>query len=96
MYENQLLFNQEKTKCMLFGTRHKLANVMDFELNLQGVNISRVTEFCYLSVTLDEQLLWEEHINTVCVKSDKTFGTIVQNTQLSYQKGVSLCIQYPY
>ena len=39
MYENQLLFNQDKTKCMLFGTRQKLANVMDFELNLQGVNI---------------------------------------------------------
>ena len=56
MYENQLLFNQEKTKCMLFGTRHKLANVMDFELNLQGVNISRVTEFCYLGVILGEQL----------------------------------------
>ena len=40
-HENLLLFKQEKTKCMLFGTRQKLANVMDFELNLQGVNINR-------------------------------------------------------
>ena len=76
---------------MLFGTRQKLANVMDFELNLQGVNINRVTEFCYLGVTLDEQLLWKEHIDTVCVKVTKRLG-LLSRIRNCLTKKASLCV----
>ncbi len=76
MNQKRLLFNQEKTNCLLFGTRQKLAKATDFILNLHGKNSERVTEFCYLGVTLDEQLLWKQHINTVCAKATKPLGLL--------------------
>lgn len=52
---------------MLFGTGQKLANVTDFVLNQQRVNINRVTEFSYLGVVLDEQLLTKRRLSVYSI-----------------------------
>ena len=55
MENNKLVLNVTKTKCMLFGTKQKLANAF-FKIQLHGSDIDRVRNFCYLRVVLDEYL----------------------------------------
>ena len=56
--ENKLVLNQSKTKWMLFGTRQKLEHSSDIEIQFHGQNsIERISSFCYLGVTLDEEHL---------------------------------------
>ena len=74
LQENKLVLNQSKTKWMLFGTRQKLEHSSDTEIQLHGQNIERVKSFCYLGVTLDEHLSWNEHIEIICNKVSKRLG----------------------
>ena len=55
-------YHLTKTKCMLFGTKQKLANA-SFKTQLHGSDIERVRNFCYLGVTLEECLSWKEHVS---------------------------------
>ena len=58
LQENKLVLNQSKTKWMLFGTRQKLEHSSDIEIQFHGQNsIERISSFCYLGVTLDEEHL---------------------------------------
>ena len=41
---------------MLFGTKQNLENCLDHREQLNGKEIERVSSFCYLGVTLDENL----------------------------------------
>lgn len=53
---NRLDLNQNKTKWMLFGTKQNLEHCLDHRAQLNGKEIERVSSFCYLGVTLDENL----------------------------------------
>ena len=70
MENNKLVLNLTKTKCMLFGTKQKLANA-SFKIQLHDSDIDRVRNFCYLGVILDEDLSWKEHVSKVCTKVSK-------------------------
>ena len=75
MENNKLVLNLTKTKCMLFGTKQKLANA-SFKIQLHGSDIDRVRNFCYLGVILDEYLSWKEHVSKVCTKVNKRLGLL--------------------
>ena len=70
MKNSKLVLNLTKTKCMLFGTKQKLANA-SFKTQLRGSDIERVRNFCYRGVTLDECLSWKEHVSKVFTKVNK-------------------------
>ena len=53
---NQLVLDLTKTRSLLFGTAQKLAGATDFKILIQGKGINWVSKFCYLGVTLDENL----------------------------------------
>ena len=60
----------------LFGTRQKLEHSSDIEIQFHGQNIERVSSFCYLGVTLDEHLSWNEHVEIICHKVSKRPGLL--------------------
>ena len=62
---------------MLFGTRQKLEHSSDIEIQSHGQNIERVSSFCNLEVTLDEHLLWNEHVEIICNKVRKRLGLLL-------------------
>jgi len=69
--DNKLVLNQSKTKWLLIGTRQKLELSLTTKVELHGKHIDRVSSFCYLGVTLDEHLSWEEHTDSICSKVNK-------------------------
>ena len=48
MKSNQLVLNLTKTKSLLFDTAQELAGATDFKILIQGKEIDRVSNFCYL------------------------------------------------
>ena len=61
---------------MLFGTRQKLEHCSDHRIQLHGKEIDRLSSFCYLGVTLDENLSWNEHVELICNKVSKRLGLL--------------------
>lgn len=76
LQENKLVLNQSETKWMLLGTRQKLEHSSDIAIQSQGQKIERVSSFCYLGVTLDEHLSWNEHVEIICHKVSKRLGLL--------------------
>ena len=74
----RLVLNQSETKWMLFGTRQKLEHCSDHTIQLHWEEIDRVSSFCYLGVTLDKNLSWNEHVRVELVwkKVSKRLGLL--------------------
>ena len=68
MVDNELLLNESKTKTLLFGTRQKLGEGADFDININGTKLEQVYSFKYLGMTLHHQLNWKEQVESVGVK----------------------------
>ena len=69
--ENSLFPNKKKTERVLFGTETRLNSVEDFTVYVQGTPITRVLEYKYLGVTLDETLSWNTHVRFILSKAGK-------------------------
>ena len=76
MKSNQLVLSLTKTKSLLFGTAKKFAGATDFKILIEGKEIDRVSKFCYLGVTLDENLSWKGHVGEVFNKVNKRLGLL--------------------
>ena len=74
--DNSLFLNREKTECLLFGTRGKLSAVNSFNITIKGHAITRVSEFKYLGVVLDECLSWSTHVKHVISRAGKRVGIL--------------------
>ena len=74
--DNSLFLNREKTECLLFGTRGKLSAVNSFNITIKGHAITRVSEFKYLGVVLDECLSWSAHVKHVISRAGKRVGIL--------------------
>ena len=74
---NRMILNYSKTKSMLFGTIQQLkSSILQFNMQLDGKNIDRITNFNYLDVCLDEALTWNSHIDIMSSKVNKRLGLI--------------------
>ena len=73
---NKLTLNVSKTKCMLFGTPTCLGRSPPLELQHGGEAVEQVEEFKYLGVTLDSELKFDVHIESICKKISSRLGII--------------------
>ena len=75
-FNNLLLLNPKKTKLMVFGSRHKLADLNEFSLSLLGKNIFPSETVKDLGVTLDPLLSYDEHITKTISSCMSRLGQI--------------------
>ena len=69
MLSNRMILNYSKTKSMLFGTIQQLkSSILQFNMQLDGKNIDRVTNFNYLDVCSHEALTLNSYIDVVSSK----------------------------
>ena len=75
LVDNSLFIHQGKTECVLFGTGSRLATA-NLSVNIDGKELTRVAEYKYLGVILDESLSWNAHVNDLISKVSKRIGIL--------------------
>ena len=67
---NGIYINTQKTKYMIFGSKVRLAkpDINEIALYVNDQKIVRVHTYCYLGITLDEQLNYELHAQSTLKK----------------------------
>ena len=73
---NKLSLNVNKTKFMLFQSSWKKKHITTPELNINGINIERVSTFNFLGVHFDENLSWKPHCDYIANKISKVCGVL--------------------
>ena len=68
---NALTINTNKTKTMIFGSRHKLKNIIKPELKINDEILQLVPTYKYLGVNLDQTLNFKYHLE--CLINNITF-----------------------
>ena len=75
LVDNSLFIHQGKTECVLFGTGSRLATT-NLSVNIHGKELTRVAEYKYLGVILDESLSWNALVNYLINKVSKRIGIL--------------------
>ena len=67
LLRNKLHLNMKKTEYITFGGKQRLEKMddNDFDIQINGTLVRRVRECKHLGVLLDENLTWQNHINTL-------------------------------
>ena len=73
---NKLSVNGDKTKAMVFHSQNKKVNLP--EIFIDNARIEFVKEFNYLGITLDNNLTWKPHLNSLSQKIAKTNGIMLR------------------
>ena len=69
-------------KCQIIKiTRNR--NVSDSEYKLNGVTLSTVKSIKYLGVTISSDLCWNDHIDNITTKANKTLSFVRRNIKIS-------------
>ena len=75
LLSNKLSLNVAKTEFMFFGTVFRLSNLgKNFPITIGEKEIKRVKNTKYLGVYLDENLTWDEHIDKLCSKVNRSIS----------------------
>ena len=76
---NKLSLNASKTNLMLLGTvtayKTRNANVSR-SIHLDGCQLTRITNTKFLGMTIDENLKWKPHIESVCKLCSRNLGVL--------------------
>ena len=75
MKQKGLEISKDKTKSMLFSTKHK-KNIIEPKLTLDGQTLESVKKFTFLGVTFDTKLNWTEHVNNISSKTKQNMNVI--------------------
>lgn len=78
LISNQLTLNLKKTKYIIFHSNRKNINT-SIEIKINNINIEKVETFKFLGITLNQHLLWTDHINSLCTKLAKTIGMLYKS-----------------
>ena len=71
----KLSINVAKTEHMFFGSNFRLSNLGEtVPISSGNTQIKRVKHTKYLGVHLDETLKWEEHIDNMCSKINRSIN----------------------
>ena len=65
---NKLVLNISKTKSIVFGSRHALANATALDLLVDDTSVEQVTKVKLLGVKLDNLLSWSDQIDYIVSK----------------------------
>ncbi len=82
---NKLLLNLNKTKFILFGTRHIKSQV---KIKVNCIEIERVYDNKFLGVIIDDKLCWKPHINNVKTKMSKTMAILYETKDFLNKKSL--------
>eukprot|EP00111_Clytia_hemisphaerica_P011308 TCONS_00033109-protein len=101
--ENNIAFNNKKTKIMLLSTSrmgklHDLANPTHPTFHIHHTNqlIERVIVYKLLGVQFDENLNWEAHVNKICQSVYKLLG-VQFDENLNWEAHVNkICQSYMF
>ena len=73
---NKLSLNIEKTKYMIFHYKQRNLSSQSLNISIQGITIEKVADFCFLGLTLNENLNWQSHIHKISNKISRTLGVM--------------------
>ena len=62
---NKLSLNLQKTSAMLFLPKQSINNNTNLNLKIDNEPLPIVTQTKFLGITIDNQLIWKEHINNI-------------------------------
>ena len=65
--DNKLVLNITKTKCMVIGTRRRLAETLFLNLSMGGIPIEQVRQIKLLGIIIDDQFSLSDHIDSIAV-----------------------------
>ena len=86
---NCLNLNVNKSKFMVFHKHPKV--IPDLRIQMNNVEIDRVSEFNFLGVIVDEHITWKPHIEKIRVKISKIIG-IMRKLQCTLTSSILLKI----
>jgi hypothetical protein len=73
---NKLSLNINKTNFMLFKNKHDTRNFPSFNVEIDNVNIMRVTHTKFLGILLDDSLTWKKHTTYIANLVSKYSGIL--------------------
>ena len=100
---NYMVPNPDNTKCMLITTRQKhQLQPAPLKLVFNSTDVQQVHEHRLLGITVDDQLCWHNHINSICKKVSKNLYLLSKlrlftdesTRQLFYQAHIECHINY--
>ena len=76
---NKLSLNVTKTEFMFLTTDFKLSNLgKDFSIKIGKPRVKRVKTTKYLGIHLDKNLKWNDHVNKLCSKVNRSVSGLKQ------------------
>ena len=76
---NKLSLNVTKTEYMFLTTTFKLPNLgRDFPIKIGNNHVKRVQTTKYLGIHFDENLKWNEHVDKLCSKVNRSISGLKQ------------------
>ena len=73
---NRLSLNVEKTKLLIFHSKHKMVDESSVGIKLSGHNLKPSDDAKYLGMMLDKNLSWDSHIHNLRNKLGRANGVI--------------------
>ena len=73
-------------KCTTLPVTRSRKPPLQHQYQLHGHTLETVSSVKYLGVTLTKDLTWNEHINTICSKANKTLGFLRRNLKIGSQR----------
>ena len=90
---NRLLVNNEKSTCMLLGTRQRILN-LSLDIHIGGNFLNSSNEIKLLGMVLDNCLSYDEQISYICKKVEPKLGILYRLSKFlsaDYLKHYILC-----
>ena len=91
---NKLSLNTKKTKAQIFHMPQK--QVTTPKLEIDGTSIECVNSFNYLGITIDNDLNWQDHINSITNEISKYIDIGILNKLIKYVSPKTLLLMYNY
>ena len=95
---NKMSLNIEKTHFMIFKPKRKKV-VMCSDIMINGIKIDEVKYTKFLGVTIDSDLSWKNHIDSICSKIAKNIGILTKARSIfrtDTMQSLYYCFIYPY
>ena len=71
---NKLSLNIDKTKSMVFHPHQK--RVIKPDIFIDGIKIKYISKFNFLGITINDKMLWNDHMDIICGKISRTIGIL--------------------